>query len=54
MKNIQFYTIAMLYMPIDLHPMFTLRYRKSRDNLSSSDVKLSLTHGRPGGLMQPP
>ena len=24
-----------------LHPMFTLRYRKSRDNLSSSDVLLS-------------
>ena len=23
-----------------LHPMFTLRYQKSRDNLSSSDVKL--------------
>ena len=42
----RFYTIADFilspcYLPINLHPMFTLRYRKSRDNLSSSDVKFS-------------
>ena len=37
MKNLRFYTIA-CYLPINLHPMLTLRYRKSRDNLSLSDA----------------
>ena len=35
------FILSPCYLPINLHPMFTLRYRKSRDNLSSSDVKLS-------------
>ena len=36
MKNIRFYTIAVLFThkASKLHPMFILRYRKSRDNLS--------------------
>ena len=34
------FILSPYYSPINLHPMFTLRYWKSRDNLSSSDVKL--------------
>ena len=34
------FILSLCYSPINLHTMFTLRYRKSRDNLSSSDVKL--------------
>ena len=35
------FILSPCYLIGSLHPMFTLRYRKSRDNLSSSDVKLS-------------
>ena len=35
------FILSPCYLHINLHPMFTLRYRKSRDNLSSSDVTLS-------------
>ena len=35
------FILSPCYLIGSLHPMFTLRYRKSRDNLFSSDVKLS-------------
>ena len=40
MKNIRF-LLSPCYLLINLYPMFTLKYLKSRDNLSSSDVTLS-------------
>ena len=42
------FILSLCYSPINLHPMFTLRYRKSRDNLSSSDIKLSSRIGSQG------
>ena len=35
------FILSPCYLLINLHPMFILRYQKSRDNLSSSDVTLS-------------